>query len=61
MALAVSHYPKKSPSVTDLISFGCGLGGVLFPILMQMVPVGKGFVMLSVSALAAAASITRVA
>lgn len=61
MALAVSSYPEKSASVTGLISSGCGLGGVLFPMLMQMVPLGKGFVLLSVSALAAAVSITRVA
>jgi len=61
MALAVSNYPEKSASVTGLLSSGCGLGGVLFPILMQMAPLGKGFVLLAAAALAAAVSITRVA
>lgn len=52
MALAVSTYPEKTARVTGLLSSGCGLGGVLFPIFMQMVPLGKGFVLLAASALA---------
>ena len=57
MALAVRNYPEKSASVTGLISSGCGLGGVLFPILMQAVPQGGGFVLLAASALAASVCI----
>lgn len=53
MALAIRNYPEKTASVTGLISSGCGLGGVLFPILMQLVPLGKGFVLLAAAALAA--------
>jgi fucose permease len=52
MALAIRNYPEKTASVTGLISSGCGLGGVLFPILMQMAPLGKGFVLLAAAALA---------
>lgn len=57
MALAVRNYPEKSASVTGLISSGCGLGGVLFPILMQAVPQGVGFVLLAASAFAASVCI----
>ncbi len=53
MALAIRNYPEKTASVTGLINSGCGLGGVLFPILMQLVPLGKGFVLLAAAALAA--------
>jgi len=53
MALAIRNYPEKTARVTGLISSGCGLGGVLFPIFMQMAPLGKGFVLLAAAALAA--------
>jgi nitrate/nitrite transporter NarK len=52
MALAIRNYPEKTARVPGLISSGCGLGGVLFPIFMQMAPLGKGFVLLAAAALA---------
>lgn len=57
MSLAASLYPEKTASVIGLISSGCGIGGVLFPILMGAIvkytPSGSGFLFLAASSLVA--------
>jgi nitrate/nitrite transporter NarK len=57
MSLAAGMYPEKTASVIGLISSGCGIGGVLYPILMgalvKFTPLVSGFLFLSISSMLA--------